>query len=235
MSRHEKAVQAVQTIREAVQVRSQITELYRQYGAVCNVVTFATAEVTRADLKRAVDALYYLGGGWPSENSKGRMEALLDNFVGMYRILDFIDRGHHVTEHLAQYGITIKLADEFKIQNVELTPNDLKALNREYTWSAITCGIEPKTLKDLMSIAIMGCEDLQAEICKLADEAKAMNEGAQALLDVQDAEYDRLHLLVKLEASDKPRAKDTIHEKKTAIHASVHHFNEALQYTRTQN
>lgn len=107
-----RAKQAVAKIKEAVSVRAQITELYKEYRALSNVACEA-AILSHNNLKRAVDALYYFGGGWPTPDSKGRMEALLDNFVGMYRILHFIGEGHKVETHLKKYGVTVSLAPEF--------------------------------------------------------------------------------------------------------------------------
>lgn len=76
---HEDIKKGIETVKRAIEVRAQISELYQQYHAL-SAVAGRAAEVKHHDFKRAVDALYYLGGGWPSENSKGRMEALLDNF-----------------------------------------------------------------------------------------------------------------------------------------------------------
>lgn len=93
-------------------------EIYTaKYHALTGATASAPRDISRGDFKRAADAIYYLGGGWPNATSRGRMEILLDNFVGMYRILDFIGRGDMVVEHLKGLGVKVSLDPEFKIKN----------------------------------------------------------------------------------------------------------------------
>lgn len=238
MARHEKLAKAVTIIRTAVDVRRQITDLYAQYNALCGAVTLASAGeagngvVKRPDLKRAVDALYYLGGGWPSPTSKGRMEALLDNFVGMYRVLDFIGEGSKVTEHLRKLGVTVALDPEFKLRNFELTPNDRKALNAEYRL-AVLLGDDPTDFYELVSFVVMACQDLQSEICGLADQIKDdLRPAAMRTAEIQDEEYNRLHKLVQLRVKDTARTEDRVRAVRGTIDSSISNFNLAVQFTK---
>lgn len=165
-----KATEAVTIIREAISVRAEITELYKQYRALTDTACFA-AELKPSDVKRAVDALYYLGGGWPSENTKGRMEALLENFVGMYQVLDFIGHGELVRTHLAKFGITATIDPAFAIENRDLDTNEKSFLDRTYS-SAYFGMNELHTMKDLVAAVVMECQELQSQICQLADRIK---------------------------------------------------------------
>jgi hypothetical protein len=222
-----KAVEGVGLIREAIVVRDEITELYKQYRALNDTACFA-AELDQKDLKRAVDAIYYLGGGWPKPSSKGRMEALLENFVGMYRILHFIDRGEMVESFLAKYGMTVTLAPEFRIENRELEANEKTFLDR--TYSSKYFGLnELKTVKDLVSAIVMECQELQAQICGLADKIKdELHPAAQARLEVEDEEFDRLVALTRLTAKTSERAQNLVTTKKAAINASVSNFHQGI-------
>lgn len=214
-------------IKAAIDTRAKITECYRQYNALTRAACLVGG-LKHADVKRSVDALYYLGGGWPSENSKGRMEALLENFVGVYRVMSFIGQGHLITQHLGTFGMAVSLDPEFEIENIELSPNDRSFLNTEYNLGAL--GVtEPKDLKDLLTKVISACRGIQGDICSLADDIKdTLRPRAMAELEVEDAEYDRLHGLVKLASSTKPNAPTRIYNKKAVITASVSNYNAAI-------
>lgn len=217
-----KTHKAIGTIREAVEVRKQITELYKQYREFSNLAVVA-AELNNKDVKRAVDALYYFGGGWPSPTSKGRMEALLENFVGMYRILDFIGEGNKVHEHLAMFGVTVSLANEFKITNRELTHNERAFLKSVQSETDFTRAL---TIKDLVTDVILECQELQSEICDLADKIKEeLRPQAQEALGLEDPEYDRLHDIVRMTDQDTPKAADNLNNKKVTITKSMTAFN----------
>ena len=221
---HVKAEQALGIIRTAVGVRAEITEHYRQYKALTDIAEQATG-VPHADVKKAVDAIHYLGGGYPSPNSKGRMEALLDGFAGMYKVLEFIGSGHLVIEHLAQYGITATIADEHKLKDRELTPNELKYLDQEYS-SAYFHLTEVRTTRQLVTAIVEECNALQTTICQKADVIKdELRPSAQATLEIEDAEYDRLHDFVKFQAEAKV---DKAQNKRIKINTSLSGLNAGL-------
>jgi hypothetical protein len=227
VTKHVKLKAALGTVKKAIDVRAQISEIYKQYDGLAKSATLS-AEIPRSDFKRAVDAIHYLGGGWPSENTKGRMESLLDNFAGMYRVLDFIGRGDMVTNHLIAHGITIQMDPAMAIQDAPLAPNDVLLLNREYNLMAF--GIyHPKTVRELVSQLVDAAEMLQTDICKLADMIKDdLRPNAQKELGVTDEEYDRLHDIVKFSAAGTVKGKDKAKEKKVEVADSVHNYNEAL-------
>jgi hypothetical protein len=219
-----KAEEALGLIKTAVAIRAEITEHYSQYRALTDIAVYS-AGVSHADVKKAVDALYYLGGGWPTPNSKGRMEALLDSFAGMYRVLDFIGSGQIVRDHLAQYGISVSLAPEHQIKNHELTPNEIKYLDNEYS-SAYFNLDEITDLKTLIAAIVEECQELQRQICKKADIIKEeLRPAAKTTLGVEDAEYDRLHDFVKLSINDDPRSEEKAISKRATINTSLSSFN----------
>lgn len=205
-------------VKEAVQVRAEITEQYARYAELSKIVQ-AVALVEHADFKSAVDALYYLGGGWPAENSKGRMEKALDSFAGMYKLLSLIGKGNLVQDHLSQKGIHIQLNNP--IQNAELSPADVQLLNKEFGMSAF--GFEPKTTAKLVSIAIDAAQDLQRSICAGADRIKLeLKPEAKDTLQIEDEEFNRLFFIQKF--NQKP---EKVLKKKQAISTSVTKFKEA--------
>jgi len=213
MNKKDRVEAGVTLIKEAVQIRHDINELYKKYHALTRTVGFAILDVQHHDLKRAIDALYYFGGGWPRETSKGRMEALLDNFVGMYRILVFIGEENIVKRHLAQYGVKVSIDPEFQIVNEELDDNEIKFIQREH-------GITVKDTRELTIQVVHRCMDLQRDICGLADKIKGeLKPAAQDALGVEDEEYDRLHTLVKIR--HKP---DKVTTKRHKINLSVSNF-----------
>lgn len=221
-----KAKNAIKLIHEAVGIRSQITELYVRYRSLSSLACQAGI-LAHNDLKRAVDAIHYLGGGWPTEKSKGRMEAMLDNFVGMYRILDFIGSGELVTKHLAKQGITVTLADKFKIEDVELTPNEIKYIVSEFS-GLISNADKLTTVRELVTAVVLECEVLQGEICQLADQIKDnLRPAAMKELDIENPEFDRLFDLAKTKSKDTPRASESIFKKKTKTNESVSGYNVA--------
>src|SRR5271154_6219700 len=93
---------AISGITKAVEIRGQITKLYKRYRKH-QIAVEGAAKVAPHNFKRAVDAVYYLGGGWPHPSSKGRMEAVLGNVAEMYRVLTFVGKGEMVENYLADH------------------------------------------------------------------------------------------------------------------------------------
>lgn len=207
-------------VQQAVEVRASITEHYRTYATLSKIVQ-TTALVEHADFKNAVDALYYLGGGWPTENSKGRMECLLDNFTGMYKILTLIGSGYLVENYLEKKGIKVTLTEP--IQNVPLSTADVKLLNEEF--EMIQFGFKPSTLSELVSMAVNEARHLQRFICENADKIKKeLKPQAKQQLAVEDEEFDRLFTLTKFRNKS-----EKVTKTKNAIENSVSHFKTALR------
>lgn len=210
----------LETVQKAVDVRAAITERYVTYNVLSKIVQ-VTATIEHGDFKGAVDAIYYLGGGWPSENSKGRMEAALDKVAGMYKVLTLVGRGKLVEDHLANLGITISLQQP--IQDVPLSEQDVELLNKEFGMRQF--GFTPKTLSELVNLCIDEAMELQRFICQNADEIKHnLKPTAKAELGVEDEEYDRLFYLTKFAPKE-----ERVRKKKTAIEGSVSKFRQAAK------
>jgi len=207
-------------VQEAIDVRRAITERYDTYKHLSEIVQSA-ALVEHSDFKGAVDAIYYLGGGWPTPNSKGRMEKLLDNFAGMYRVLTLVGKGNLVEEHLAEKGITVTLTNP--IQDVELSPGDIRFLNEELDMAKFE--FTPSTLSELVSLCMEEAHELQAFICKHADLIKKeLKPAAKGVLEVEDEEYDRIVFLQK--NIDAPKK---VVKKKNQIDGSIGRFKEVVK------
>jgi hypothetical protein len=227
MTKNVKIKSALASVKRAVEIRAEITELYKQYHCLSAAAMFSGG-IAHWDFKRAVDAIHYFGGGWPSPGSKGRLEALLDNFVGVYRVLEFIGKAHMVETHLANLGVTIKLADAFKIDDAELEPNDIVYLTREYNLAAF--GVEnPKTLRELVTMLVDAADMIQTDICKKADMIKdGLRPSAKLELGIEDEEYDRLHDVVKFSMAGTDKAKAKAHDVRVTTAQSIHAFNEVM-------
>lgn len=227
-----KARKAIGIIRSVIEVRSNISDLYIQYRSLSSIANTASL-ITHSDLKRAVDALYYLGGGWPTENSKGRMEILLDNFAGMYRVLDFIGSGDLVKDYLFKYGIQVSLTEKFKIDNVNLSPNDKKYLEKEFNSSVFSTHDITDT-KSLIIAIVEECLELQKQICQLADKIKDdLRPAAMDELDIENPEYDRLYNMTKIALKGTPKAETSVLSKKLKINNSLSHFSIGLNAINT--
>lgn len=209
----------LEKIKAAVDTRAEITERYKTYGVLSKIVQ-ATALVEHADFKNSVDALYYLGGGWPSETSKGRMEKALDNFAGMYKILSLIGRGELVEQHLEKKGISVVLKESIK--DVALSPVDIRLLNDEFEMSQFA--FKATTLSALVAACVAEAKELQSFICEHADLIKLdFKPSAKNALQVEDEEYDRLVFMTKFK--DKP---ERVVKKKNVIEGSISKFRNVV-------
>lgn len=229
-TRQVKLKQGLATVKEAIATRKKISELYLKYHEFSSIVGDA-AGIKHWDFKRSVDALYYLGGGWPHQNSKGRMEALLDNFIGMYRVLDFIGQGNLVVKHLADQGVTVSLDPKFKIDDRELTPNEIAFLRKTAGYANLD-GVN--TVSGLVGACVNACRGLQGDICKLADTIKdGLKPKAQEALGVTDAEYDRIHDIVKFSQGGTDKGKSKAHAKKVKTNESITNYHQAVGLVST--
>jgi hypothetical protein len=216
---------AIQQLHEAVDTRVTISEHYRHYKSLSSIACLVI-ESSHNDIKRAVDALYYFGGGWPTENSKGRMESLLDNFAGMFKVMEFAGFGDMVTEHLAKQGISVTINEKF--EDAELTENDYKYLTNEMK-SDIFNVRDFKTRSDLVSGIIMELQDTQGIICKLADKIKLeLKPSISSKLGIEDQEYDRLFDITRIVKVGSPKAKIKITDKKSKVETSISGFNKGF-------
>ncbi len=217
MSKDEKSLDELE---KAVEIRKEISRLYEEYRVVKDAA-LKSAHIPHHDFKRAVDAIHYLGGGWPSENSKGRMEAAIDNVAGMYKVLHFAGLGNMVEDHFAQNGILIQLCDSIK--DVDLGEDEMKFLEREFNLTRMV-GEKPKfkKLSELIRFLLDEGNRLQTLICNLADEIKFnLKPLVKEKFGVENEEYDRLFDLARFTADGKD---DKALKKKAAVNTSISSF-----------
>ncbi len=196
---------AIAAVNQAVETRLKITKLYKEYRKHQRV-GMGSIKIGPHHFKRTVDAIYYLGGGWPHPSSKGRMEAQLDNVAELYRILSFIERGNLVEEYLAEHGITIKLAPKSRLE-LQIDPADRARV------------------REILGFAIDACLELQKEICGLADHIKdELRPIVQEELEIEDAEYLRLYDLSRVANKRTDRSRKRFAGKRTTIAKSLENF-----------
>lgn len=211
----------IENIKEAVKVRKIINGFYAKYRALSKIAQ-VTALIDHHDFKRAVDAVYYLGGGWPSANSRGRMEAAIENMVGMYKVLTLAGKGYMVEKHFAKFGVKIELTE--KIQDTDLSAADIALLRREYELSSFEIDDKQASkLSTLVSALIEEAYHLQRDICQHADIIKhSLKPAAKNALGIMDEEYDRLFIQAKFNESGKP---DKAQSKRAETSNSITSYN----------
>lgn len=196
--------QSIQLLEQAADIRVAIKEMYDKYKSLTVYMQTLQESVKHKDIKAAVDAIHYFGGvGYPHPNSPGRMEELLDKFVGMYRVLEFIGRGKMVHEHLAKYGMKITMESDCKLQTAPLDKQDVQQL-------MVVCrqlGIEtPKVANtsDVYAFAINLLNDLQSTICNSSNKIrKEIKPKVLKISGMEREEYKRSFVSVKLAKAER--------------------------------
>lgn len=181
---------------KAVSIRTQIDDLYKQYSVLKNIFKDVFNE-DETKLKEVVDGIYYLGGGWPSPNSKGRLELAVEKFATLFRFLKLIGKEHLITDELEKYGITIKQTRQIK--TYKLSDIEIQYLKREHN-RTFPLGI---TNKDILQILINDGLELQRDICQLADKCKDLLKNPEN--GIEEIEMKRLYSIVRIKA--KPKSK----------------------------
>ena len=83
--------------------------------------------------------------------------------------------------------------------------------------------------RELVTTIVMECNELQTQICKKADVIKdELRPNAQSTLEIEDAEYDRLHDFVKLSIGTTKSAPDKAHNKRIKLNTSLTGLNAGL-------
>jgi hypothetical protein len=212
-------------LNEAVEIRKEISFLYKEYRKVSACI-FELTSMSHIVFKRTVDAIHYLGGGWPSKNSLGRMESCVKSFAELFHSLSFIERESLIVKELAKYGLTISVNQniESKFTDMKLTKNDFKYIETEYAIEFTEC----ETSKELTKEAVSMCNDLQTDICKLADKLKLeYKESIQLEYEIEEPEYIRLFKITKIKNNKKNMEKKlTAIQQKYKKSISVLHKNE---------
>lgn len=182
---------ALQAINQAVDIRKEISALYSHYSLVSKAIKGIMGIEPRI-FKKAVDATYYFGGGWPNPESPGRLESFLDSFTEMYKFLDFIGEGKLVEEHLAENGITVKLKAGVKHRDRKLTTQERGAVQAILKLKKVNIGTF-ETLREFATACHNYASSLQGDICGLADQVNfGLKPAAMEHLKLAPPEYNRL-------------------------------------------
>lgn len=196
--------QSIQLLEQAADIRVAIKDMYDKYRSLTIYMQTLQESVKHKDIKAAVDAIHYFGGvGYPHPNSPGRMEELLDKFVGMYRVLEFIGRGKMVHEHLARYGMKVTMDPDCKLQNAPLDRQDIQQL-------MVVCrqlGIgTPKVsnTSDVFAFAINMLNDFQSTICNSSNKIrKEIKPEVLKISGMEGEEYKRSFTSVKMAKAER--------------------------------
>ena len=215
-------MEAITQLKRAAEIRKQITALYKEYHAYTRLVQkVSNGKLTHFDMKRAVDAIHYFGGGWPYPNSKGRMEALLDAFAGMYKILDFIGHGSMVRRHLSKLGVKVELTKSGQHANVPIESGHAQFLATKFKLK------KPATLSELVEQVIEHCDGLQGTICQLSDQiSEGIRPSVKEELAIDDPEYRRLEDVMRLKMGTE-KAEQRIPSRIKKVEESIDGFTTA--------
>lgn len=210
-------------LKQAIKIRGDISSVYRRYHSLTkSIETFSSNKIKHYDVKRAVDAIHYFGGGWPHPSSKGRMEGALDAIAGMFKVLALIGEGDMVKNHLAKRGIQIKLLKSGEFKNTPMADDFAEFLQKKYGFTE-----RPTDLASLVRQVVDECDDLQGIICKKADIIRdELRPDIKEHLEIDDPEYDRLTDVMKLGlGTEKTRTRIPV--KINKVKGSIAGFNAA--------
>lgn len=148
-------------------IRSNITDLWSQYRL--RALIFKRVFSNDKDYKLLVDGLYYYGGGYPSENSPGRMEDLVRkaaSFINYYRL---VGESNLVIDEFAKYGIGI--FENSPIPNGELSLDSIQYIREIIPDFETNHNIELENTDkaDLLTTLFNDGRAFQKDICRLAD------------------------------------------------------------------
>lgn len=211
-------------LKEATKIRQRISAIYRRYRSLSKVVqNLSKGKIKHFDVKRAVDAVHYFGGGWPHPKSKGRMEAMLDSFAGMYKVLHATGRGDMVKDYLRKKGITVNLTKVGQLRDLNIDADQMEYISKKYGLPKAT------TLFELMNKVINECDHMQGKICGLADIVRDdLKPKIEEELDVDSPEYKRLMDVMKLKMGTE-RAEARINPKVKKVHSSFSNYHFASE------
>lgn len=227
-------INAIHKFKEAVSIRiDEINVLYAKYKSFSQIACQAII-IKKQYFKKAVDAIYYLGGGYPNPSSPGRLEEAVSDLSEIYKILDFIGEAQEVERLFLKHGITISLNKKYQDEQLNIAEqktvaNELSKFNIKVELDAIN------STKKLSLFIFNECIELQRSICQLADNQKALLKSAQKDLNISDPEKNRLFDLTKIHRALKKDNIDKLKKKKSLISTSFSGFNKGLEILERLN
>jgi hypothetical protein len=149
-----------ETIHNAAEIRIGIRATYKKYRNLQKVFNIIFTDEVSV-LKSLIDGIYYLGGGYPAENSPGRFEFAIEKAAKYARYYSFIGKQDLIISEFKKYGITISIDNE--LQDTLLSTNELQLIKE------VLPNEQLMSRRDLLNRLIeIGC-DYQRSICKNAD------------------------------------------------------------------
>lgn len=134
-------------------------------------------KVDKSDIKyfkNAYDFIKYLGGGWPSKNSKGRMEEHLDALGHVFRMFS-LTKGHDniINKYLREkYGLELTVIDKQKalFHDYDFSQKEkdgIKKLCEKHLIDVSKLDVTSRVtlLNTMLSLGV----EIQNDICKHAD------------------------------------------------------------------
>ena len=218
----------IHKLKEAIDLKKEIRAVYAKYHALSKAVqVFSQGKIKHFDLKRAVDAIHYFGGGWPHPNSKGRMEAMCDALAGMYKILTFIGKGDMVEDYLrTKHGITITITKSRHLKDVPFPPDVSAHLSKEYKIPRVA------SLSELTTVAVEKCDGLQSTICAKADIVRDdLRPSIKKDLQIEEPEYNRIVDIMKIHQGPKKQT-TRMDGKVKKVGSSFTNFNSTTKILR---
>lgn len=137
---------------ESGNVRKEINDVHRRS---LKDLQIQFSKVTGLDHRLfiiAKDMLYY-SGGYPNENSRAKLDVMVERFAAICKILRFLGEESILNEYLKQYGIDVKITVGFENKEVDFE-------GKKQKMSDVSNSLMEKALS------------LQEIICKLSDSIK---------------------------------------------------------------
>lgn len=215
-------------LNDSVKIKIKSDEKWKDFNNLktCFDKTFP---IYKGNFKVISDWIYYLGGGWPRETSKGRMEEALDKFATAYIFLTLINRQNIANNYLNRFGISINLNNK-NIEKIKFDLNEKNISKFKSSWKKVF-GVKksvPKNSIDLVNDLVNKAQELQRDICNLADKIKI-----DIVEDVkEDCELSKRNFLqcVSLGKINTKEKEKLFKKKKTEIiKEKINEFHEAIK------
>jgi hypothetical protein len=193
---------AVKLVAKAVKIREEIDVHYGHYHGLTKIA-LTLVKMKPHDFKRAVDAIYYLGG---AGDYPDRLAAFLDNFGKLYKLLTFLGHANEIDDYLMRnFGIKVSITAREKLKVAKLTHEERVLINTQFRPK--THGLDMEALEtnlDVVRACFNGCLTLQGSICGLADKVKDdIKPKIEDALLIQPPEFQRFFGIAKAKIGKK--------------------------------
>ena len=182
----------------------------------------------KGNFKAISDWIYYLGGGWPKESSKGRMEEALDKFSTAYIFLTLINKQNIADNYLKKYGIKVSIESK-NLKKIKFDLPEKTISKFQNTWKNTFDDNKtfPSNSIDLIKLLINKSQELQKDICNLADMIKIdIADEVKEDCDLSKRNFLQCVSLGKLNIKEKQKRfqkkkKEVIKERVSELHEAI--------------